>query len=44
MLGTVVSDPTIKLFKGVFGVFYTLWTRFNNVPAIEVRRESIEEC
>lgn len=30
-----VSD-SIKLFKGVFSVFNTLWTRFNNVPAIEV--------
>lgn len=29
------TDP-IKLFKGVFSVLNTLWTRFNNVPAIEV--------
>lgn len=30
-----VTDP-VKLIKGVFSVLSTLWTRFNNVPAIEV--------
>lgn len=39
-----VADP-IKLLKGVFSVFNTLWTRFNNVPAIEAStgREEILE-